>query len=359
MIKGFKLSEGFIEKYKKVQPPFGFNGLGELVYIRTYSRIQEDGSNEKWWETCRRVVEGTYTMQKKHIEQYSLGWSPWKAQASAQEMYTRMFNMKFLPGGRGIWAMGSDIVNNRELYASLNNCALVSSSNLKEDLSKPFCFLMDMSMLGVGVSFDVKGAKQIIIKTPNKNRPMELYQIPDSREGWVESVKMLLESYFLGTAPVEFDYSIIRPAGLPIKGFGGVASGPQPLIDLHQNIKKVLDLNANEPITITTIVDIMNYIGCCVVAGNIRRSASLVLGNPNEDEYLDLKNYKVNPEREQYGWASNNSVFAEIGMNYKSICDRIKANGEPGFGWLSNMQNYSRMNSNPDFKDTRAIGCNP
>ena len=55
----------FLEGYKRKRAPFGFNGLGELVYMRTYSRIKDDGKNEMWWETVRRVVEGTYNMQKK------------------------------------------------------------------------------------------------------------------------------------------------------------------------------------------------------------------------------------------------------------------------------------------------------
>ena len=124
----FKLSENFINKYKRKKPPFGFNGLGELVYMRTYSRIKEDGKNERWWETIKRVVEGTYSMQKSWIEQHQLGWNPWQAQASGQEMYDRMFNMKFLPPGRGLWAMGTSITEERGLYAALNNCAFVSTS---------------------------------------------------------------------------------------------------------------------------------------------------------------------------------------------------------------------------------------
>lgn len=359
MTRGFKLSDAFIEKYKKLAPPFGFNGLGELVYMRTYSRIKDDGTNEKWWETCRRVVEGTYEMQKTHIEQYSLGWNRWKAQNSAQEMYDRMFHMKFLPPGRGLWAMGSEIIGDREMYAALNNCGYVSTATIKEDVSKPFLFLMDMSMLGVGIGFDVRGAGQIMIKTPNKARSTEIYIIPDSREGWVESVKLLLESYFLGTSPIDFDYSLIRPAGEPIKGFGGVASGPDPLIALHKNIRTTLDKNAGEPISVTTIVDIMNFIGKCVVAGNVRRTAEIVFGDPANEEYLDLKNYKVNPERAEYGWSSNNSIFATIGMDYGPVCERVAHNGEPGFAWLSNMQNYSRMNNGPDYKDARASGGNP
>lgn len=364
----FKLSDSFIEKYVNKRPPFGFNGLGELVFMRTYSRIKhkEDCKqekncgcpNEQWYETIRRVVEGTYTIQKKHIEENNLGWNNYKAQKSAQEMYDRMFNMKFLPPGRGLWAMGSDIINKRGLFAALNNCAFISTANIKEDPSKPFLFLMDMSMLGVGVGFDTKGAEQIIIKGPN-NRKEDVYVIPDSREGWVESVKLLLDSYFLNSQPIKFDYSQIRAEGLPIKGFGGVTSGPEPLKELHRQLEKVLDKEKGQPISVTTIVDIMNLIGKCVVSGNVRRTAEIVFGDYNSEEYLDLKNYKKNKHRESYGWTSNNSIFADLGMNYKESAERTSINGEPGYVWLENMRNYSRMNNGPDFKDKKVSGANP
>lgn len=323
----------------------------------TYSRLKEDGTNEHWWETVRRVVEGTYEMQREWIEQHSLGWNPWKAQKSAQEMYDRIFNMKFLPPGRGLWAMGTEMTRDRKLFAALNNCGFTSTSTIKEDLSKSFCFLMDMSMLGVGIGFDLKGAGKIVVKQPSDHA--EIYSIPDTREGWVESVRLLLDSYFTGGTSVLFDYSQIRPAGEPIKGFGGVASGPGPLKDLHSEIHDTMSKNVGEPITATTITDVMNMIGKCVVAGNVRRTAEIVFGDPFSDEYLDLKNYEVNPHREEYGWTSNNSIFAELGMDYGPACERVVGNGEPGFAWLDNMQNYSRMNNGPDFKDSRAAGGNP
>ena len=355
----FQLSENFINKYKRKKPPFGFNGLGELVYMRTYSRIKNNGKNERWWETIKRVVEGTYTMQKNHIESYQLGWNAWQAQKSAQEMYDRMFNMKFLPPGRGLWAMGTSITEERGLYAALNNCAFVSTSTLKEDYSKPFTFLMDASMLGVGVGFDTKGAGEIMIKGVNRDKSKEIYQIPDTREGWVDSLKLLLESYFHGTAEVKFDYTKIRAEGEPIKGFGGVSSGHEPLKEIHEEIRKVLDKNTNNLITVTTIVDIMNLVGKCVVAGNVRRTAEIVFGDPTNDEYLDLKNYKVNKHRETYGWTSNNSIYAELGMDYSEVCKRIVDNGEPGFAWLENMRGYSRLKNGRDNKDHRAAGGNP
>jgi len=213
--------------------------------------------------------------------------------------------------------------------------------------------------LGVGVGFDTKGAGEIIVKGVVGDREEQVYQIPDTREGWVESLKLLLESYFHEQAPMEFDYSKIRPAGEPIKGFGGVSSGPEPLMEVHEEIRKVLEKNSGEPISVTTIVDIMNLIGKCVVAGNVRRTAEIVFGEPDSEEYLDLKNYKVNPNREAYGWTSNNSIFAELGMDYSDVCKRIVDNGEPGFAWLDNMKRYSRMQNGGDNKDHRAAGGNP
>jgi adenosylcobalamin-dependent ribonucleoside-triphosphate reductase len=218
---------------------------------------------------------------------------------------------------------------------------------------------MDASMLGVGVGFDTKGAGEIIVKGVDIKREAQQFQIPDTREGWVESLKLLLESYFHGQAQVEFDYSKIRLAGEPIKGFGGVSSGPEPLEEVHESIRQVLEGNAGQPITITTIVDIMNLIGKCVVAGNVRRTAEIVFGDPNSEEYLDLKNYKVNPHRDQFGWTSNNSIFAELGMDYTEVSKRIVDNGEPGLAWLDNMRHYSRMKNGGDDKDHRVMGGNP
>ena len=255
--------------------------------------------------------------------------------------------------------MGTPITEEKNLYAALNNCAFVSTETLKEDYAKPFCFLMDASMLGVGVGFDTKGAGEIIVKGVEIKRDAQQFQIPDTREGWVESLQLLLESYFHGQAPVEFDYSLIRLAGEPIKGFGGVSSGPEPLEEVHESVRQVLEGNSGKPITITTIVDIMNLIGKCVVAGNVRRTAEIVFGDPESEEYLDLKNYKVNPHRDQFGWTSNNSVFAELGMDYEECAKRIVDNGEPGFAWLDNMRHYSRMKNGGDDKDHRVMGGNP
>jgi ribonucleotide reductase alpha subunit len=674
----FKLKPEFVATYKNIRPPFGFDGLGEFTFYRTYSRVKPDGTNEAWYEVVERVVNETYSLQKRHSILTQRPWSEDKAERSAEEMFDRMFNMKFLPPGRGLWAMGSPVTAEREIYMALQNCfaqeteiitrdgiktfkdlkdlktvellsengewieseiksfgvqplkkitfrragiekivyatanhrwfaksksdvnhnkgwqtyttdelvegtrmryffsrsnhvapshtgiqhgfvfgdggetsaffakgkdedmlkyfrnqeiqersfgfeiprqpkffkklpdisestnylmgwlmgyfaadgscqangqCVISSSkkeniefvrsvasvlgigyhailedtrdtNFKEghttysislmrdtltedffilshhrenfrnneikqkvywnvasveetdrveevycavvpgtesfaladnlatyncafistkdvaqkyrawrnnssgmqdpveDYSRispaalPFIFLMDVSMLGVGCGFDTKGAGQILVQSPN-GIFSEPYVIPDSREGWVRSVEMVLNAYFYGDVYPKFDYSSIRPAGLPIKGFGGISSGPKPLIQLHKNLTKVLGKNIGMPLTSRTIVDIMNMIGQMVVAGNVRRTAELAIGDPEDQEYLDLKNYAVNPERANFGWTSNNSIDAKIGMNYSDAANRSRINGEPGYIWMENAKTRGRFMDAP------------
>jgi hypothetical protein len=107
------------------------------------------------------------------------------------------------------------------------------------------------------------------------------------------------------------------------------------------------------------IVDMMNIIGKCVISGNIRRVAEIALGEADDKEFIELKDYKLNPDRVEYGWVSNNSIYAELGMDYSQIAEKIRYNGEPGLCWLENMRAYGRMNDPPNWKDKRAAGGNP
>ena len=351
----FKLSESFIESYKRKQPKWGFSGLSEFVFMRTYSRIKENGKNEMWWETVKRVVEGIYSIQKQHINDYNLGWNQAKSQASAREMYERIFSFKMLGSGRSLWAMGSPTVMEKGLTESLFNCSYISTEDLS-DAGYLFANMMDLLMLGVGVGTDVRGANTVTVHAQKERE--YLYEIPDSREGWVEATKLLINSFF-GSKKYIFDYSLIRPAGAPIKGFGGVSSGYIPLKKLHDGIAKELTKNIDSPITQTTIANISNLIGVCVVAGNIRRSAILLLGNENE-EFVNLKNYEKNPERITFGWASNNSILAKVGQDYSNIVKGIKTNGEPGIAWIDNFKHFGRMREDErSDKDRRITGANP
>jgi adenosylcobalamin-dependent ribonucleoside-triphosphate reductase len=368
----FRLSEEFVNKYNNVPAPFGFsdagsNSLGEITFIRTYSRMKEDGTKERWHEVCRRVIEGMYSVQKNHAKDNRLPWNDNKAQKSAQEAFQRMFELKWTPPGRGLWAFGTPMTMEKRNSASLQNCAMVSTRDIdRNDPGALFAWVMDALMLGIGVGFDTLGQdKQMSIYAPTE--PASIYEIPDTREGWVESVRLLINSFLRQNQPIqEFTYDLIRPLGAPIKGFGGVASGPAPLIDLHTRIRSVIGSRAGEPLDSRAIVDIVNLIGTCVVSGNVRRSATLALGTAEDKGFINLKNPEIfpdrnsyNPEKPGWAWMSNNSISATVGTKYEDYVDLIADNGEPGFIWLDVAREYGRLKDAPDYKDSRIMGFNP
>lgn len=354
----FKLSEKFLEQFKGTQPQWG--PLGYITYKRTYARAVEDGSGrtEEWWETLQRVVEGAYTIQLNHCASLKLPWKREKAQRSAQEMFRLMWDFKFLPPGRGLWMMGSDYIYKRG-SAALNNCAFVSTEEIETDFAEPFCFLMDFSMLGVGVAFDTKGAGKVTIQEPEIGA--SIHVVEDSKEGWCDLIRVLLNSYVgLGKRPKQIDYSHIRPMGSPIKTFGGIAPGPGPLIECVDNITKILAPRAGHQISSTDLTDLMNVIGKCVVSGGVRRTAELALGSADDQEYLKLKDPKLHGDKlTAWRWASNNSVSANVGMDYQAVGMQTAKNGEPGYFWLDAARAYGRFKDGMTWADAKAAGTNP
>jgi len=371
MALSFRLTEDFLTSYHEKKVPWGYqdaagNSVGEITFLRTYSRLKEDGTKETWTDVCERVINGMYSLQKDHAKMNRLPWSDAKAASSAKEAFDRLWNLKWTPPGRGLWVMGTPLVNEQRNSAALQNCAFVSTTSMtKVDPAKPFAFLMEASMLGVGVGFDDKGAdKEFAIYEPTEG---DTYVVPDTREGWVESVAALINSYLKpDTKKPIFDYTQVRPEGTPIKTFGGTAAGHEPLLKLHNHITKMFTGRAGEKLTRVDIADIGNMIGVCVVSGNVRRSAELLMGRLDDDEFLNLKNPERFPERNSYdpknpGWAwmSNNSVEVSVGQNLDGIVDGIARNGEPGVVWMDVSRKYGRLKDAPNNKDWRIMGYNP
>jgi ribonucleoside-triphosphate reductase (thioredoxin) len=369
----FTLPEDFVSSYANRPVEWGYPvgpgaSLGEITFLRTYSRVKPDGSKERWHEVCARVINGMYSLQKDHCITNRLPFDDDHATASAMEAFERMFTFRWLPPGRGLWMMGTSYVMEQRDSAALNNCAFRSTGIFDDhNPAEPFAFLMEASMLGIGVGFDTHMADaDVKVYRPNPEVAAR-FMVPDSREGWVESVSRLLNSYLLpGGITWEFDYSEIRPAGTPIKGFGGTASGSEHLERLHAMLRRVLDAKVGRKVDTELVVDIANLIGVCVVSGNIRRSALLALGAEGDDEFTRLKDPKFFPERNSYdsenpgwGWMSNNSIAAHVGMDYTPYLENIALNGEPGFVWLDTMRAYGRTGDPADHRDNRVMGTNP
>jgi len=189
-----------------------------------------------------------------------------------------------------------------------------------------------------------------------------IYVIDDTREGWVKATGLLLDSYFCKNQyTIIFNYSKIREKGIPLRTFGGMSSGPLPLIELIAALRYLLDQYIGKPIDSRLITDIMNLIGRTVVSGNVRRTAEICFIDQYDKDGIDLKNYLLpkNQYRLDWSWASNNSIKCDVGSDYTEISERIKHNGEPGILWLQNAREYGRMIDPPNYKDMKADGTNP
>lgn len=359
----FRLNDSFVSSYRNKNVPWGFvdaagTPVSEIVFFRTYSRLKNDGTKETWVDVCERVINGMISLQKDHARVNRLPWNDNKAHRTAEEAFDRMFNFKWTPPGRGLWMMGTELVNKHRNSAALMNCGFVSTADMKKnDPGEAFAWLMEASMLGIGVGFDTKGSKKnITVKSPREG---SLYKIEDNREDWVESTRLLINSYLAGHEKPLFDYSKIRPAGEPIKTFGGTAAGPEPLISLHNKLSELFEDKMDEAVDSLLIMDIANLIGVCVVSGNVRRSAELAMGNIHDADFLSAKDYDELPYRSEWSWMSNNSVEAKVGDDLSHIVDSIAKNGEPGVIWMDVTREYGRLVDPPNNADYRAAGYNP
>lgn len=361
----FKLDDSFIDRYALREVAWGFPSgdegmsVGELTFLRTYSRKKEDGRKERWHETVRRVVEGVYSIQHDYVTQVTgTPWDEDRAQRSAREMFERMFNFKFWAPGRGLENMGTEGVNGWGYSDRLYNCAFEST---RSGGTAPYARLFSKSMRGVGVGYDTLGAGRDRIRKPNGSY---VYIIPDSTEGWVDSTDALLASFFTGSPEPFFEYGLIRKKGSIIHS-GGTAPGSEPLRLLHERLRRYYRARIGQRTTSRTIVDTCNLIGKAVVAGGKRRTALISLGNYQDKDFASLKDYTLpqNAERlgeDGWGWASNNSLV----LNSTDPFDidayaQSQITGEPGLFFEDLVQNYGRMVDGYQPGIDPAIGVNP
>lgn len=377
----YRLRPEFLEQYMSKTPDWGT--VGWVTFSRTYARELKTGGVESYWQSVARVVEGAFSILQWHNKNASLPlWPIAEVDALAEDMYDRIFNFKFTPSGRGFWVMGSEVLRCRG-GASLNNCAFVSTGSIDESFSKPFTFLMDSSMLGVGVGIDTRGAGLIKLVAPKFTD--ETFIVDDSREGWVALIEMVLDSYRGAPRPKNIDFGLIRPQGEPLKVFGGTASGPEPLIELVDELDLILKDEVGKPISSSAIGSVANLIGRCVVAGGIRRTAEMLLGFAEDEEFVKLKDptelnelfsllSQASTDEEKsaieariarhpivhHRWASNNTIYCgDDGRELPLIADMNRKQINIGAFWLDNARNYGRMVDAPDMQDSLALGTNP
>ena len=351
----FKLAEETVNLIYSMKPDM--SAFGEFIFNRTYARDKPDGTKETWHDCVIRVIEGTFSIRKNHYVKNRIEWKEDFWRNYAHHMAISLFNMQWCPPGRGLFAMGTDFVYERG-SAALQNCAAIK---ITDDVGRKVATGMDMLMCGIGVGFVPERSDDLYAYEPIGSY---VHVIPDTREGWCESVQAQVESYLKGSPKPEFNYTLIRGPGLPIKGFGGLSSGPEPLKVLHKQIDDFFQRFLTDPEydSVMLKMDIMNAIGCCVVAGNVRRSAELACGSISDPVFMDLKNYEKYPYRAAIGWMSNNSVILEDDEDFEhlgEIARRVIKNGEPGFINRQNMK-YGRIGKrNDNVREDKADAFNP
>ena len=334
------LPKEFLLSYVDKNPDWGFGGLGYIVYKRTYARTLPEGGTEEWWQTVARCVNGAQKIGAKYTPE------------EAQKLYDMVFNLKANFAGRMLWQLGTSTVD-RFGANSLLNCWAVAMRKPED-----FCFLFENLMLGGGVGFSVK--KEDVHELPKVKKGVNIshkatkdadFIVPDSREGWVALLKNVLDSYFHTGKSFSYSTILIRGAGEPIAGFGGTASGPRILIEGMEKISNVISTREGKKLRSIDVLDICNIIGSIVVAGNVRRSAEIAIGDPDDYHFLRAKRWDLG-NIPNWRAMSNNTIAAD---SFEQISDSVwegfKGNGEPyGLFNLPLAQKYGRLGE--EKKDT-------
>jgi len=281
------------------QREVAFGDLGLITYLRTYSSKKKDGTKESFSDTVERELQGA----KKQLK---VDFTP------EEEEYYRYMRHEMLGSvaGRFMWQLGTKTVDKLGL-PSLQNCAFT----VIDSPIRPFTWAMDMLMLGSGVGYSIK--REHVYKLPkiqrrkvkieNVNLANADYIVPDTREGWVKLLGKVLKSYFYSGVGFTYSTQLVRGKGEPIEGFGGTASGAAILVEGMQLICGVLDERRGQQIRPIDCLDVMNIIGMIVVAGNVRRSAQIAIGDYDDLDFLKAKRWDLGGVP-NWRAMSNNSV---------------------------------------------------
>ena len=341
------LTEDFISKYKRKIPPFGYNGMGYVVYKRTYSRLTNEGRNEEWYETIARCINGAQKIGAEYTKE------------EAERLFDYIFNLKCNFAGRMLWQLGTNGIS----YYKAN--ALLNCWFIQINAPEKFAFLFDNLMLGGGVGFSVR--REDVHELPKIKEEVKIscvntkdadFIVPDSREGWVNLLRKVLRSYFLTGKSFTYSTLLVRGYGEPIKGFGGVASGPGILVDGITNMCSVFEERAGKKLRSIDVLDICNIIGSIVVSGNIRRSAQIALGDPDDYLFIRAKRWDLGNSIPNWRSMSNNTIYVD---DYSHISNDIwegyLGNGEP-YG-LFNIKLSQKMGRLGEPRKDNCTGVNP
>lgn len=298
-----------LEKLKnEIETPWG--EIGYITFKRTYARrLKEDdigSKTEEFWQVVQRELDAS-------DKQLKVGFTE-----KEKEEYAKLrLGLKFSVAGRFMWQLGTKTVDKIGLN-SLQNCAgIVVDSPIE-----PFTWTAHLLMVGSGVGYNIQ--REYVYQLPKLKKKIKIerldnasadYVVPDTREGWVKLLGKVLKAHFYNGEGFTYSTQLIRGKGAPIKGFGGTASGPEDLCWGINEIHKILNSRANQKLKPIDCLDIMNIIGAIVVAGNVRRSAQIAIGDYDDLEYLKAKRWDLG-SIPNWRAMSNNSISSPENLDH-------------------------------------------
>jgi ribonucleoside-triphosphate reductase len=307
--------------------------LQNYTFVSKYARWLEDKNRrETWKEAVERVKNMMHT-------QYAV----FGISEEIDFAYDMMYKKRVLGSQRALQFGGEPIVKR---HAKIYNCTSSYCDRLRFFQE---CFWL--LLCGSGTGFSVQ--KHHVSKLPTLEHKVEKgvgvkYLIEDSIEGWADALGVLLSSYF--SKPIEefkeyknthvvFDYSNIRTKGSSLSSGVGKAPGFEPLQKGLERIRTLLDrciANGQKRLRPIDAYDVVMHSSDAVLSGGVRRSASLALFSPDDEEMAKAKTgnwYMENPQRAR----SNNSALllknSTTFEEFDALMASVKEFGEPGFIW--------------------------
>lgn len=312
-----------------------WSNLAKVVTLRTYAR-KDSGRPESWNGTVSRVVEGNCRVGDRVGVQVS---------ADERAALTQiLLDRKGSPAGRGLWFSGAPA------HSRIGGAALVNCWGLLSNDWMNFVLAMDLLMLGGGVGMSVE--REYVHDLPKVRKGIKIehrytkdadFIVPDSREGWVELLRRTLEAFFVTGRGFSYSTVCVRGAGEVIAGFGGRSSGPLPLIEMIRKVCEILEMREGRKLRSIDAADVLCSIGECVVAGNVRRSALMIVGDPWDKEFLRAKRWDLGVLPSQRGMANWSVNCSDVEDLHPTFWKTYEFGEAFGIVNMATIRRYGRM----------------
>jgi hypothetical protein len=323
------------------------SNLAQVVLSRTYAR-PVGGRTETYPEIVERVISGN---TKDH--------NVLPAEISRLRYF--MLERKASPAGRGLWISGT------KNQSKLGGAALTNCWGFISDDWNNFVIAADLLMLGGGVGFSVESKytdqlpkiKKDVFIVHRLTKDTD-FIVPDTREGWCRLLSKVLEAWFVTGKGFSYSTICVRGPGEIIAGFGGVSSGPRPLVRMVENLCSVFSSRQGKKLRPIDTADVICCIAQMVVSGNVRRSAILLQGDAWDREFLKAKRWDLGPIPVYRSMANFSIVASDVDHDLRPLFWETYKQGE-AFGIINlvNIRKYGRMGE--EKKDAASVvnPCQP